>query len=55
MTVTRTEATLDRAVALVERYGAAIMAISDVLADDSLSDAGKVMRVRLILAGLDRE
>lgn len=45
----------DRAVNLVERWADALMAISIALADDSLSDAGKVMRVRLILAGLDRE
>lgn len=44
---------LDSAVALAERYGEAIVAIHNVLNDDTYSDAGKVMRARLVLAGLD--
>lgn len=48
-----TEAVMERAVGLVERYGEALTEISRVLADDTLSDAGKVMRVRVVLAGLD--
>jgi hypothetical protein len=44
---------LDRAVALAERYGEAIVEIHNVLNDDTHSDGGKVMRARLVLAGLD--
>lgn len=46
---------LDRAASLAERYGNAIVAISNVLNDDTYSDGGKVMRVRVVLAGLDSE
>lgn len=46
---------VEKATAAAERYGRAIVAISEVLASDTLSDRGKVMRVRLVLVGLDSE
>lgn len=49
------EEVLDRAASLAQRYGDAIVEIHNILADDTYSDAGKVMRARLVLAGLDSE
>lgn len=47
------EEVLDRAVALAERYGEALVEIHNALSDETYSDGGKVMRARLVLAGLD--
>jgi hypothetical protein len=38
---------------LAERYGEAMIRISQALNDDALKDAGKIARVRLIIASLD--
>lgn len=38
---------------LAERYGEAIVRISQALNDDALADAGKIARVRLVIASLD--
>jgi signal transduction histidine kinase len=46
---------LERATTLAERYGMALVAISRVLDESQSSDARKVWRVRLVLAGLDSE
>jgi hypothetical protein len=46
---------LERATTLAERYGMALVAISRALDESQSSDARKVWRVRLVLAGLDPE
>jgi hypothetical protein len=55
MTMLDADEVLDRAASLAERYGNAIVEVSNVLNDDTYSDAGKVMRARLVLAGLAPE
>ena len=44
-----------RAAELAERYGRALIAIGKVLADDTLTDAVKVRRARLVLVALDAQ
>jgi hypothetical protein len=44
-----------RAAELAERYGGALIAIAKVLADDTLTDAVKVRRARLLLVALDSQ
>jgi hypothetical protein len=44
----------EKAAALAERYGEAIVAISEAL-DAPISDGARVLRVRVIIAGLDSE
>jgi predicted trehalose synthase len=53
MKMPEAEEVLASAVTLAERYGEALVEIHNVLANDTYSDAGKVMRVRLVLAALD--
>ena len=45
---------LERAIALVERYGQAIVKIGDVL-NGEYSSASKIMRIRLVLAEMAPE
>ena len=46
------DAERERMLDLLERYGAAICAVSDALAENGLSDKGRIMRARCVLAGL---
>jgi hypothetical protein len=41
-----------RASELAERYGATLIAISEALSSDGLSDRGRIMRARAVMAGL---
>lgn len=45
----------ERATELATRYGEAIVEIHEALDDDTLSPAARIVRVRLIIAGLDTE
>lgn len=48
-------AELERATALAERYGEALLKVSQLLADRKLTNTGKVMRLRALVASLDTE